>query len=159
LLTNGRAERATDRMARSETLGLGRGSERDGARTDQSFAGVLISEVEGERVSWLWRGWLALGKISVMDGDPGLGKSAAVLDLAQGYPRAAPSRTARSVGAGSGKWWSSPVKTHAGLLNGPVGANFPRPAPWSRRWIGVVLPRASSIASAAPSCISGKTCA
>ena len=155
MLTNGRA----DRLTHPEPLGPGRETNRDAAEALPIFGGILISEVETESVSWLWRGWLALGKISVMDGDPGLGKSAAVLDLAQGYPRAAPSRTARSVGAGSGKWWSSPVKTHAGLLNGPVGANVPRPAPWSRRWIGVVPPRASSIASAAPSCISGKTCA
>ncbi len=44
--------------------------------------GVLLSEVETERVSWLWSGWLALGKLSVVDGDPGLGKSATVLDIA-----------------------------------------------------------------------------
>ena len=44
--------------------------------------GTLLSEVKPERVSWLWRGWLALGKLSVIDGDPGLGKSAAVLDIA-----------------------------------------------------------------------------
>ena len=44
--------------------------------------GILISEVETERVTWLWRGWLALGKLSVMDGDPGLGKSATTLDIA-----------------------------------------------------------------------------
>jgi hypothetical protein len=44
--------------------------------------GILVSDVETERVAWLWRGWLALGKISVLDGDPGLGKSAVVLDIA-----------------------------------------------------------------------------
>jgi RecA-family ATPase len=44
--------------------------------------GILLSEVETEQVSWLWKGWLALGKLSVVDGDPGLGKSATVLDIA-----------------------------------------------------------------------------
>src|SRR3712207_9360403 len=34
-------------------------------------SGILLSEVETEQVSWLWRGWLALGKLSVVDGDPG----------------------------------------------------------------------------------------
>jgi hypothetical protein len=44
--------------------------------------GILVSDVETERVAWLWRGWLAQGKISVLDGDPGLGKSATTLDIA-----------------------------------------------------------------------------
>jgi AAA domain len=44
--------------------------------------GILVSDVEIERVTWLWRGWLALGKLSVLDGDPGLGKSATTLDIA-----------------------------------------------------------------------------
>ena len=44
--------------------------------------GKLLSEVEPERVSWLWPGRLPLGKLSVLDGDPGLGKSAVTLDLA-----------------------------------------------------------------------------
>jgi putative DNA primase/helicase len=48
----------------------------------RTASGVLLSEVETEQVSWLWRGWLALGKLSVIDGDPGLGKSATVLDVA-----------------------------------------------------------------------------
>ena len=52
------------------------------AAPDFPASGTLLSEVEPERVSWLWRGWLALGKLSVIDGDPGLGKSAAVLDIA-----------------------------------------------------------------------------
>jgi AAA domain len=49
---------------------------------EHTASGVLLSEVETEQVSWLWRGWLALGKLSVLDGDPGLGKSAMVLELA-----------------------------------------------------------------------------
>jgi hypothetical protein len=48
----------------------------------QAPGGILVSDVETEREAWLWRGWLALGKISVLDGDPGLGKSAATLDIA-----------------------------------------------------------------------------
>ena len=44
--------------------------------------GVLLSEVECERVAWLWPGRIPLGKITVLDGDPGLGKSTLALDLA-----------------------------------------------------------------------------
>ena len=51
-------------------------------KPDIHSAGILLSEVKTESVSWLWRGWLALGKLSVIDGDPGFGKSAAVLDIA-----------------------------------------------------------------------------
>jgi len=44
--------------------------------------GRLLSDVEPEEVSWLWPSWLALGKLALVDGDPGLGKSAMTLDLA-----------------------------------------------------------------------------
>jgi len=44
--------------------------------------GKLLSSVEPEDVSWLWPSWLALGKLVLLDGDPGLGKSAMTLDLA-----------------------------------------------------------------------------
>src|ERR687893_1945254 len=46
------------------------------------MAGTLLSEVEPEQVEWLWPGRLPLGKLAVLDGDPGLGKSALTLDLA-----------------------------------------------------------------------------
>ena len=44
--------------------------------------GRRASEVQPERVAWLWPGRLALGKPTVLDGDPGLGKSTLTLDLA-----------------------------------------------------------------------------
>ena len=44
--------------------------------------GTLLSDVEPEEVKWMWRGRIPLGKITVMDGDPGLGKSLITLDLA-----------------------------------------------------------------------------
>ena len=44
--------------------------------------GVLLSEVRPERVRWLWEGRIALGKLNLVDGDPGTGKSAATTDLA-----------------------------------------------------------------------------
>ena len=37
--------------------------------------GVLASEVKAEPVEWLWPGWVPLNKVTVVDGDPGLGKS------------------------------------------------------------------------------------
>src|SRR5215217_605239 len=54
----------------------------DGLREDLLPTGKLLSEVEPERVGWLWPGRLPLGKLTVLDGDPGLGKSAMSLDVA-----------------------------------------------------------------------------
>lgn len=43
---------------------------------------VRVAEVEAERVTWLWPGRVPLGKLILLDGDPGLGKSTLALDLA-----------------------------------------------------------------------------
>lgn len=48
----------------------------------QRWSGMIIAEVEPETVRWLWRGRIPLGKVTVLDGDPGLGKSVLTLDLA-----------------------------------------------------------------------------
>lgn len=45
------------------------------------YAGKLLSEVTAENVNWLWKPRLALGKITTIDGDPGLGKSLIGVDL------------------------------------------------------------------------------
>lgn len=42
---------------------------------------VGADEVEPEPIRWLWKGWLAYGKIHVIDGDPGLSKSTFCVDL------------------------------------------------------------------------------
>jgi hypothetical protein len=51
-------------------------------RGAQLLAGTLMSEVEPEQVEWLWPGRLPLGKLAVLDGDPGLGKSVVTIDVA-----------------------------------------------------------------------------
>jgi hypothetical protein len=43
---------------------------------------TTLSLVKPERVSWLWFGWLPLGKLAVLDGDPGVGKSTLTIDIA-----------------------------------------------------------------------------
>ena len=63
-------------------------------------AGTLLSKVEPEQVDWLWPGRIPKGKLTVIDGDPGLGKSAATVDLAArvsaglGLPDCAPCEAA-----------------------------------------------------------------
>jgi hypothetical protein len=50
---------------------------------------VPLAEVEARPLRWLWRGRVPLGKLTVLDGDPGLGKSALTLDLAARVSRGA----------------------------------------------------------------------
>jgi|GEM_PF-450989 len=49
---------------------------------EEEEIGVLVSRVEREKVKWLWEGRLALGKLTILDGDPGLGKSTLYCDIA-----------------------------------------------------------------------------
>ncbi len=41
-----------------------------------------MSAVTARPVEWLWPGWIPLRKVTVLDGDPGLGKSTLLCDLA-----------------------------------------------------------------------------
>jgi AAA domain len=43
---------------------------------------VLVADVDREVVSWLWPGRIPLGKLVVLDGDPGTGKSTLTLTIA-----------------------------------------------------------------------------
>lgn len=51
---------------------------------------VRLSDVQPEEVSWLWPGRIALGKLTLIAGDPGLGKSFLTLDLAARVSRGVP---------------------------------------------------------------------
>lgn len=51
---------------------------------------VNLSDVRAERVEWLWQGRIALGKVAIIEGDPGLGKSTVTLDLAARVSRGLP---------------------------------------------------------------------
>ncbi len=44
--------------------------------------GILLSDVKSESLQWLWEKRIPRGKVTVLDGDPGLGKSLLTLDLA-----------------------------------------------------------------------------
>jgi putative DNA primase/helicase len=57
-----------------------------GARPpDPATVGLLIArmaDIEPEMVNWLWPGRIPLGKLTLLSGDPGLGKSFLALDIA-----------------------------------------------------------------------------
>ena len=52
--------------------------------------GTLLADVKLEKVEWLWRNRIPLGKITILDGDPGLGKSLLTLEIAARLSRNQP---------------------------------------------------------------------
>lgn len=63
-----------------------RGSEKPSAKPrltapSETAIGKIVADVKRERLRWLWKNRLALGKITILDGDPGLGKSTLYCDL------------------------------------------------------------------------------
>jgi hypothetical protein len=49
---------------------------------DTEAPGIVLSQVETQQVDWLWQRRIPLGKITVLDGDPGLGKSLLAINIA-----------------------------------------------------------------------------
>ncbi|HJT59859.1 MAG TPA: AAA family ATPase [Ktedonobacteraceae bacterium] len=50
--------------------------------TNTEEFGTLLSDIESEQLHWLWEKRIPSGKLTILDGDPGLGKSLLTLDLA-----------------------------------------------------------------------------
>lgn len=50
---------------------------------------VRLSDVQPEAVEWLWPGRIAIGKITLLAGNPGLGKSLVTIDIASRITRGA----------------------------------------------------------------------
>lgn len=51
---------------------------------------VTLADVEPEQVEWLWAGRIPRGKLTLLDGDPGLGKSTVAYDVAARVTRGLP---------------------------------------------------------------------
>lgn len=45
------------------------------------FGLIRLAEVKPKPVTWLWPGRIPAGKVTLIDGDPGLGKSTIAFDL------------------------------------------------------------------------------
>jgi len=71
----------TRRRIKAELL-AGAKAESNGAGSGRIPRVVRANEVPPEKIEWLWPGRLALGKISLLEGDPGLGKSTLTLEIA-----------------------------------------------------------------------------
>ena len=66
----------------------------DHVSSDQTYDGHVtlrrLDKVERENIRWLWDGVIARGKITMLAGDPGLGKSFLTMDLAARASRGGP---------------------------------------------------------------------
>jgi hypothetical protein len=47
----------------------------DDARTDHVYLSQSLDEVEEENIDWIWYPYLARGEVTIVEGDPGIGKS------------------------------------------------------------------------------------
>lgn len=60
------------------------------AATPPPIVVTNLATVKVARVDWLWRAWLPRGAVTVLEGDPGLGKSTIAIDIAARLTRGAP---------------------------------------------------------------------
>jgi archaellum biogenesis ATPase FlaH len=51
-------------------------------QSPEELFGTELSEVETHQIEWLWQGRIPLGKITILDGDPGMGKSLIAMNIA-----------------------------------------------------------------------------
>jgi hypothetical protein len=61
---------------------------------DRSVSLQPVSQLAARSLDWLWPGRLALGKLAMLDGDPGMGRSLLALDLCARLSTAGLSRMA-----------------------------------------------------------------
>ena len=51
---------------------------------------MTMSEVDAKPVEWLWEGYIPRGALTILEGDPGLGKSQIACDIAARVTRGLP---------------------------------------------------------------------
>jgi hypothetical protein len=72
------------------------------SRLGDLFTLQPVSQFEPQPLEWLWHGRLAKGKLAILDGDPGMGKSLLSLDLCARLSTGRPLPEESSAGSGSG---------------------------------------------------------
>ena len=50
--------------------------------TNTELKMIHLSEVESQKIKWLWYPFIPYGKLSIVQGDPGDGKSTLILNIA-----------------------------------------------------------------------------
>ena len=51
-------------------------------KSENEVFGTILSDVKTHPIEWLWHGRIPLGKITILDGDPGIGKSLIAINIA-----------------------------------------------------------------------------
>jgi putative DNA primase/helicase len=80
---------------RAQAPGIGEHGSGTGSDVENESAGpvaivVRVSDVRAEPISWLWPGRIAIGKVTLISGDPGLGKSLISIAIAAHVTRGTP---------------------------------------------------------------------
>ena len=75
---------------------------------------TCLSDVRSQRVEWLWPGYIPLHAVTILDGDPGLGKSKLTFDIAARLSRGKPMPDASA----------SDVPGAAGVISVHLGERF-----------------------------------
>jgi DNA-binding CsgD family transcriptional regulator len=65
----------------SELQGLAKAKQQTG-QSEPSAVIKIFSDIKPEKIKWLWENRIAIGKLTIFAGDPGLGKSQGSLDMA-----------------------------------------------------------------------------
>jgi DNA repair protein RadA/Sms len=55
---------------------------RQTVETNTELKMIHLSEVESQQIKWLWYPFIPYGKLSIVQGDPGDGKSTLILNIA-----------------------------------------------------------------------------
>jgi len=85
--------------------------------------GVLASEVRPEAVRWLWENRIPLGKVTIFDGDPDVGKSTVALDLAARITSGGTMPDGGQLSCAGGCSHRFPRRRHCGYDPSPIGSS------------------------------------
>ena len=72
----------TIRVAIENSTATYGGDSGEASPPNHSGASVCIADVQSHPVKWLWRGWIPRGKLTLLEGDPGVAKSLLTLHIA-----------------------------------------------------------------------------
>jgi superfamily II DNA or RNA helicase len=81
-LTEAQIIEAKARIAAKRKAKPGRNDEAPAGQPNWTVALIRASGIEPEPISWLWRDWLARGKMHIIAGQPGAGKTTIALKIA-----------------------------------------------------------------------------
>ena len=82
------ADCATKPVAPPSPFASGASLKEQKAKTE--FQLIRYSDIKAKKIEWLWKHYFALGKLTMLNGEPGNGKSLLAIDLAARLSRGLP---------------------------------------------------------------------